>query len=76
MVMNLDCKEMNVEKSTNIVVVDLEATCRGRGQHKPIEMETIEIDAVMVSGPDCRVQSEFNRFVKPIKHPGLSEFCK
>ncbi|MEM7656064.1 MAG: 3'-5' exonuclease [Bacteroidota bacterium] len=55
------------------IIVDLEATCwEGRG-NPPNEI--IEIGAVLVN-EQLEIESEFQRFVKPIKHPILSDFCK
>jgi inhibitor of KinA sporulation pathway (predicted exonuclease) len=57
----------------NYIVFDLEATCwkeADKGQS-----EIIEIGAVKISD-ERRIVSEFERFVKPRKHPILSEFCK
>lgn len=56
------------------IVVDLEATC---WQTRPpnYSNETIEIGAVMVS-ESGEILSEFVEFVKPLKDPILSDFCK
>ncbi|MCR9253634.1 MAG: exonuclease domain-containing protein [bacterium] len=57
----------------NYIIFDLEATCWD-GWDKS-QNETIEIGAVLVN--DSReIVSEFVQFVKPLKHPTLSEFCK
>ncbi|MCB0629896.1 MAG: 3'-5' exonuclease [Saprospiraceae bacterium] len=56
----------------NYIIFDLEATCwEQRGQ---AENETIEIGAVLIR--EKETISEFKRFVKPIKYPILSDFCK
>ena len=58
-----------------IVVFDLEATCDDGGRMSPVEMETIEIGAVMVKRDGLNVISEFQRFVRPIRHSRLTDFC-
>jgi len=57
----------------NYVVFDLEATCWD-GYDKS-QNETIEIGAVLVNEKK-EITSEFQRFIKPLKFPILSEFCK
>ena len=57
----------------NYIIFDLEATCWD-GWDKS-QNETIEIGAVLVN-KNREVISEFNRFIKPLKHPKLSDFCK
>lgn len=57
----------------NYIIVDLEATCwenKAAGKN-----EIIEIGAVKVNS-DREIVGEFQTFVKPIKNPTLSEFCK
>ena len=55
------------------LVVDLEATCELNDRY--YGNETIEIGAVMVTA-NGDVTSEFNEFVRPIKKPILTDFCK
>lgn len=55
------------------LIIDLEATCWDTKDHD--DNEIIEIGAVMVSD-DYRVVSEFQTFVKPVRNPILSDFCK
>jgi len=57
----------------NYVIFDLEATCWD--QHDRNDNETIEIGAVMLNDK-CEIVSTFEQFVKPIRYPNLSEFCK
>jgi 3'-5' exoribonuclease 1 len=57
----------------NYIIFDLEATCWD-GWDKS-QNETIEIGAVKVNDKK-EIVSEFARFVKPLKHPILSDFCK
>lgn len=57
----------------NYIVVDLEATCWD-GWDKS-QNETIEIGAVLVNSKK-EIVSEFCEFIKPLKNPILSDFCK
>jgi inhibitor of KinA sporulation pathway (predicted exonuclease) len=57
----------------NFIVFDLEATCWD-GFDKS-HNETIEIGAVLVN-ESKEIVSEFQRFIKPLRFPILSEFCK
>ncbi|MRH77661.1 exonuclease [Spiribacter sp. C176] len=59
----------------HLIVLDLEATCDTDGRLPTNEMEIIEIGAVMLDAR-CQIVSEFQQFVKPIKHPVLSDFCR
>jgi inhibitor of KinA sporulation pathway (predicted exonuclease) len=58
------------------LVLDLEATCCDRGTIKRHEMEIIEIGAVMVGAKTLTIRDEFQTFIKPVRHPVLTEFCK
>lgn len=58
------------------VVVDLEATCSEGNQIAREKMETIEIGAVMLETKKLTAVDEFQSFVKPIRFPVLTEFCK
>ena len=57
------------------LVVDLEATCSDDGSVPREEMETIEIGAVMVSSATQQPVGEFQTFVRPVRHPELTDFC-
>jgi len=57
------------------IVVDLEATCWESGQ-TPERMEIIEIGAVCLPSAQQLSESEFQRFVRPIGEPVLSDFCR
>ena len=57
----------------NFIVVDLEATCQENDRY--YGNETIEIGAVAVNSGG-EVIGEFNQFVRPIKKPILTDFCK
>jgi len=56
----------------NYIIFDLEATC-WEGWDKS-QNETIEIGAVLIDDSKT-IRSEFCQFVKPLKHPILSDFC-
>ncbi len=56
------------------IVVDLEATCWKTRQGNYTN-EIIEIGAVMID-ESGKILSEFCQFIKPLKHPILSDFCK
>jgi inhibitor of KinA sporulation pathway (predicted exonuclease) len=58
-----------------LLIVDLEATCWDRGKHRPGLMETIEIGAVLVDAEHLELLSSFERLVRPVRRPVLSEFC-
>ncbi len=67
---------MSLNSFDYCMVIDLEATCCDRQTVPRREMEIIEIGAVMVEIPNFNVVSQFQTFVKPIRHPILTEFCK
>lgn len=56
-----------------LVVLDFEATCQPGGA--PAPQEIIEFPSVLVSLRERAVLDEFSSFVRPVHHPGLSEFC-
>jgi len=55
--------------------LDLEATCCDDDSFPTSEMELIEIGALMVCGESLQTVDEFNIFIKPVRHPQLTEFC-
>lgn len=57
-----------------VVVVDLEATCWNDRPFPCDESETIEIGAVHVSETGI-VVAQFQAFIRPVRHPRLSDFC-
>jgi 3'-5' exoribonuclease 1 len=67
--------EFNFDKYTYILVVDLEATCCDLKSIPRHQMETIEIGAVMVDRETLSIVDEFQTFVKPVRHPLLTDFC-
>ncbi|WP_052556767.1 3'-5' exonuclease [Enhygromyxa salina] len=58
------------------LVIDLEATCDNRDAVPKREMEIIEIGAVLVDGATFEPIDEFQRFVRPVRHPVLTPFCR
>jgi 3'-5' exoribonuclease 1 len=62
-----------IYNTMNYIIFDLEATC-WEGWDKS-QNETIEIGAVKIND-DKNLVSEFSSFIKPLKHPVLSDFCK
>jgi len=63
-------------ESDQIVVMDLEATCDDRGAVPRHEMEIIEIGAVLVEPDGFEPVSEFQSFIRPVRHPTLTPFCR
>jgi len=57
------------------LIVDLEATCSNIGAVPRHEMEIIEIGAVMQNSLTYEIETEFQAFVRPVRHPILTEFC-
>ncbi|MCI4671651.1 MAG: exonuclease domain-containing protein [Bacteroidia bacterium] len=55
------------------IVLDLEATCWFE-RNKNKENEIIEIGALKIN-EEGKVVSEFEKFIKPVRNPILSEFC-
>lgn len=67
---------MDFTRYDYFLIVDLEATCCERQTIKRHEMEIIEIGAVMVKREDLSSIDSFQTFIKPVRHPVLTEFCK
>ncbi len=65
----------NLESYKYFLIVDLEATCCDKQSIPRKDMETIEIGAVLVDSSSLTVVDEFCTFIKPIRHPKLTEFC-
>jgi 3'-5' exoribonuclease 1 len=66
---------INLDKYQHILVVDLEATCCDLQSIPRHQMETIEIGAVIVNIANLEIVDEFQTFIKPLRHPILTEFC-
>lgn len=58
------------------LVVDLEATCCDRKLIPRHQMEIIEIGAVIVDVKNFEIIDEFQCFIKPVRHPILTDFCQ
>ncbi|MEE2786113.1 MAG: 3'-5' exonuclease [Myxococcota bacterium] len=56
------------------LVLDLEATCDKTGFPRD-ERETIEIGALLVGAASLTVIHEYQTFVRPIRHPQLTDYC-
>ncbi len=57
------------------LIIDLEATCWRANEGHRGENEIIEIGAIVLD--DAReVMGEIQRFVRPVRNPILSEFCR
>lgn len=61
--------------SSYFLIVDLEATCCDDGSIFREEMEIIEIGAVMLNRSTWKIDSEYQQFIKPVRHPILTNFC-
>jgi inhibitor of KinA sporulation pathway (predicted exonuclease) len=66
---------MTKNQDSYYLIIDLEATCTDDKSLPSDEMEIIEIGAVMLNSKTWEIESEFQQFVKPIRHPLLTEFC-
>lgn len=58
------------------LVIDLEATCCDDERFPRQEMEIIEIGAVIADARSYRLVDEFQSFVRPVRHPVLTAFCR
>lgn len=58
----------------NYIIYDLEATC-WEGSPPDMVMETIEIGAFRIND-FAEVRGRFNRFIRPVVNPSLSDFCR
>lgn len=59
----------------HFLVVDFEATCANDGTLRREEMEIIEVGAVIVDGETLQPLSEYQSFVRPVRHQQLTAFC-
>jgi inhibitor of KinA sporulation pathway (predicted exonuclease) len=57
------------------LVIDLEATCSDDKSIPRQETEIIEIGAVILNRSTWEVDAEYQQFIKPIRHPILTDFC-
>lgn len=58
------------------LVIDFEATCCDRGSVPREQMEIIEIGAVMADAATLAAVDEFQTFIRPLRHPQLTPFCR
>lgn len=59
-----------------LAIVDFEATCCDKFSFPREEMEIIEIGSVAVDATTGEVVSEFATFIRPVRNPVLTSFCK
>jgi len=59
-----------------LAIVDFEATCCDQQTLPREEMEIIEIGSVAVNAATGDILSEFYTFIRPVRHPTLTGFCK
>lgn len=64
-----------MEPTPFYLVIDLEATCEKDHRIVREQTEIIELGAVLVDGATLAPVSEFQTFVKPVRHPRLTPFC-
>ncbi|MEK7952120.1 3'-5' exonuclease [Luteolibacter soli] len=64
------------EYSTVLAIVDFEATCCDQQTFPREEMEIIEIGSVAVNAITGDLISEFSTFIRPVRNPALTGFCK
>lgn len=67
---------INLDRYNYFLILDLEATCCDKGTIKRHEMEIIEIGAVMVEAQTLTIVDQFQSFIKPVRYPVLTEFCR
>jgi len=67
---------MNMRTNRDYLVIDLEATCDDAGAVPKREMEIIEIGAVLVDPVSFAAKAEFQSFIRPVRHPVLTPFCR
>ncbi|MEM6997030.1 MAG: 3'-5' exonuclease, partial [Myxococcota bacterium] len=71
----LAAKEDTAMTADYYLVIDLEATCDDAGAVPKHESEIIEIGAVLADAFTLAPCEEFQTFVRPVRHPTLTEFC-
>lgn len=67
---------MKNEAATYFLVIDLEATCDDQKRIRDKDMEIIEIGTVLVDADTFLPVAEHQTFVKPVRHPVLTDFCR
>lgn len=63
-------------ETTHYLVIDVEATCDDKNSIRRDEMEIIEIGAVLCDVETLQPVDEFQSFVRPVRHPLLTPFCR
>lgn len=72
--MKLNCM---IDEDKTLLIVDFEATCDLNERLVPRQkMEIIEIGALKVRLSDFKIVNEFQSFVRPLRTPILTDFCK
>ena len=66
---------MKTNTASYYLVVDLEATCCDKDSIPKHEMEIIEIGAVMLNRETLEIDSEYQQFIRPVRHQQLTAFC-
>ncbi|MHC0062702.1 exonuclease domain-containing protein [Nostoc sp. UIC 10890] len=66
---------MKSQTSYYYLIVDLEATCCNSKTIPRHEMEIIEIGGVMLNRTTWEIDSVFQQFIQPVRHPQLTGFC-
>jgi inhibitor of KinA sporulation pathway (predicted exonuclease) len=66
---------METGAAAYFLVIDLEATCDEDRRIRSRHMEIIEIGSVLVDAGTLLPVAEHQTFVKPVRHPVLTEFC-
>ncbi|MAS92733.1 MAG: exonuclease [Verrucomicrobiales bacterium] len=61
---------------TTSIIVDIEATCCNDASFPRHQMEIIEIGAVAVDSYTGEFDSEYQTFIRPVRNPILTDFCK
>jgi 3'-5' exoribonuclease 1 len=89
--MSIEAKLLHLQTIQNLLApyrylycVDLEATCdeveESESARKPVvvpdQMETIEIGLVVIDLESLEIVDEFQRFVRPLINPTLTDFCR
>lgn len=62
--------------SKTSVIVDVEATCCDDSSFPRHQMEIIEIGAVAVESKTGQVISDYETFIRPVRNPTLTDFCR
>lgn len=63
-------------KEDYYLIIDFEATCCNDNSFPRDEMEIIEFGAVLLNSQSLEIESDYQTFIRPVRHPVLTEFCK